>query len=371
MASCLRSALLAHNHRAIVDAVVHQSRSASTSASGFSGLEPYLKGSAGSGRQKPYLSYVDQLRAQQLLKARVHLGHQKKHVNRKLTGLLQGFRHNIAIYDINKTWRSMRTVFYGFAEMAQSRSSFYLLAPNENLPLKNVIEHMRKQYPFRHDRFGSLYMTGYSDKKWIDGIFSNWKVTHDYARSVRKVLSEKPGLKKYRKLERYMRGIADLDLYSKVIPDFVLVLASDRGAHHEAYNADIPLIGLVDTNTDPTPFLYPVYANDDSVESCQFMLDLVRRGVEEGRRREQEMFALLMIRKIKQALDPQAGTSFEAAAAHAEAEAVKGGDTRRDTDAWDPEEAAAGAAKPAWLSKVNLRDGTINLDRVAAPPASR
>ena len=91
-------------------------------------------------------------------------------------------------------------------------------------------------------------------------------------------------------------------LFARVVPDFVLVLATDKGALHEARNAEVPLIGLVDTDTDPAPFLYPVFANDDSLESIQFFLDLVRRGVEEGRKREQEAVALLMVRKIKASL---------------------------------------------------------------------
>ena len=85
------------------------------------------------------------------------------------------------------------------------------------------------------------------------------------------------------------------DLLAKVIPDFLLVLATDRGAAHEAANLDLPLFGMVDSNTDPTPFLYPVYGNDDSVESLAFMLELLKRGVEEGRKREHEAFAIALL----------------------------------------------------------------------------
>jgi len=251
------------------------------------------------------LSFAELVRAQHLLKARVHLGHQKSKLHPKVSGLLTGFRNDVAIFDINRTWRSMRSVFYAFSEMASFRSSFFLLAPNENLPLRGLIEALRKQYPFRHDRFGSLYMTGYSDKAWVDGLFSNWKVTHEYSKRVRSILGEKPALLKFRKLQRHLRGVENAagGVFARVVPDIMLVLATDKGALHEAKNADVPLIGLVDSNTDPTPFLYPVFANDDSLESIQFFLDLVKRGVEEGRKREQEAFSLLLVRKIKAALN--------------------------------------------------------------------
>ena len=317
---------------------IRRSVSSTTSSSGFEGLDPFFRGSSASASTlpRPYLSHVETVRADALLAAKVHLGHQKRRTNSMATGHLLGFRHNIAIYDINKTWRSMRTLFYAFAEMASSRSSFFLLAPNKHLPLQKRLEALRAEYPFRSDRFASLYMTGYSDKKWIDGLFSNWKVLGNLASRARSQKS---------KISRYVQGLKGMDVYSQIIPDFVLVLATDRGAFHEIRNAEVPILGLSDTDTDPSPFLYPVFANDDSMESINFMLDLIQRGVEEGRRREQEAFALLLIRKIKQGLDPHSGTAAALINPPSEEE-------RESEKAWlpgmrDPD------SRPAWLSKLD------------------
>lgn len=343
-------------------------RVSSSSSSGLDGLDPYLRGNAASGggsgpSKKPYMSYVDTVRAETLLKAKVHLGHQKRKTNKHATGAIYGFRHNIAVYDLEKTWRSMRTLFYAFAEMSASRSSFFLLAPNENLPMRRMIENLKKEYPFRHDRATSLYMTGYSDKKWIDGLFSNWKVTWQYSKHIKDVLAEKPTLAKFRKLRNYLRGVEDLDVYSRIIPDMVLVLATDRGALHEIKNADIPMVGLVDTDTDPRPFLYPVFANDDSLESIQFMLDLMRRGVEEGRRREQEAFALLMIRKIKQQLDPANGSS---AALLTPPEAETSNDWLSPSHPSN-RSTSGHVEKPEWLHRLDAATGQIRLESVRNP----
>ena len=49
------------------------------------------------------------------------------------------------------------------------------------VPLQRRLEALRSEYPFRTDRFASLYMTGYTDRKWIDGLFSNWRVASEYA----------------------------------------------------------------------------------------------------------------------------------------------------------------------------------------------
>lgn len=348
-------------------------RGASTSASGLDNLDPYIKGDAGYRARKPYLAYVDQVRAEQLLAARVHLGHQSRKTNKHVTGQLYGFRHNIAIFDINKTWRSMRTLFYAFAEMASQRSTFFLLAPNPNLPIDQLVEGMKKEYPFRYDRFNSLYMMGYSDRKWVDGLFSNWQVMAEYAKKVRDTLADKPGSAKYRKLSRYLKGIEDLDVYSRIHPDFVLVLATDAGALNEIRNAELPMIGIVDSDTDPRPFLYPVFANNDSVESIQFVLDLIKRGIEEGRKREQEAFALLLVRKIKQYLDPVNGTGValveppEDGDYRAEAEDapnwMAAERLRAEAGAWmPPRPVNLYAEKPEWLNRVG-GDGFIKVPR--------
>jgi small subunit ribosomal protein S2 len=340
-------------------------RAASTSSSGLSGLEPYLKGSAGyAGARAPYLSYIDSLRADALMRARMHLGHARRRTHPHVTGQLAGFRHNVAIFDVAKTWRSMRTLFHAFAEMAAARSSFFLLATNPNLPLGALAERMRAQYPFRTDRFTSLYMTGYADKKWINGLFSNWRVMGAYAAAVQNAIASNSGADRYKRVAATLKGVADADAYSALLPDFVLVLAPHRAAMREARNADVPLVGLVDSDTDPRQFLYPVFANDDSIESAQFLLDLIVRGIQEGRRREQEAFALLLIRKVKQHLDPASGTA--SALLTPPDAAASGFSLDSSDDPWLPQ-LDDSASRPQWLTDLNAETAKIKLHHVRAP----
>lgn len=355
-----------------------------SSSLGAESLNPYLRGSAASTRAPPpHASFVDGVRASALLAARAHLGHPKRRTTTWTTGNLMGYRHNVAIFDIHKSWRSMRTLFHAFAEMAAARSSFFLLATNKHLPLQQRLEKLRRDYPFRHDRFTSLYMTGFADRKWIHGLFSNWRVAADYVAKHGAELdaAKDPLLRREGKVGRAIRGLVGKDAYAQIIPDFVLVLAQDFGSLNEIRNADLPMLGIADSDTDPRPFLYPVFANNDNLESVNFVLDLITRAVEEGRRREQEAFALLLIKKVKQHLDPGAGFTeplgaFAGGAAGAAAE----GDarprdphwaevdateedlrqpTQEDFDRWlrDPEDAAlpaglggggAGDAPPVW-----------------------
>lgn len=270
----------------------------------YGSLERNVRNSAGAMPQAIDIPYIDRIRAEHLLQVRMHLGHHKRRMDRGVSGAIYGFRHNVAVFDITKSWASLRTVFYGFAEMAQVRSSFFLLAPNSQIPLDPLIKRMEKEYPFRYHRFSSLHMVAYSDKQWLDGTLSNWKNTVAYYESVKRKLATGKGGSRLKKLSRCLRGIDNLDVMSRVLPDFMLVFAADRGAFHEARNLDLPMIGMVDSNVNPAPFLYPVYGNDDSVEALEFMMEVLKRGVEEGRKREHEAFATLLIRKIKSKLTP-------------------------------------------------------------------
>lgn len=271
-------------------------------------LEKHIKGSAGYKPKRVKLPYVDQLRAEHLLKVRMHIGHQKKKLNKHMGGTIYGFRHNVAIFDIQQTWQTLRTVFYGFAEMAHVRASFFLLSPNKHLPMTKLVRYLRTRYPLHGDKFSSLQMLGYADKKWVDGTFSNWKQTYAQWESIQRKLKARPNSKRLNKLANRLRGLSQVDLMGSIVPDFMLVFATDRGALHEAGNLDIPLFGMVDSNINPRPYLYPVFGNDDSYRSIQFMLDILARATEEGRKREHEAFATVMVSKLKEKLDPAYAT---------------------------------------------------------------
>ena len=86
------------------------------------------------------------------------------------------------------------------------------------------------------------------------------------------------------------------------IPDFVIVLNNDKEALYELKQFQIPLIGLIDTDMDPTDFLYKFFGNNDSVENIEFFFDFLKEAVKEGRLIEQQRFYGLFLAKIKKNL---------------------------------------------------------------------
>ena len=160
------------------------------------------------------------------------------------------------------------------------------------------------------------------------------------------------------KLEFNLGGVRDMDR----LPDAVFVtdLKTEEIAVHEAARLRIPIIGLVDTNCDPTPVDYVIPGNDDAIRSCQLVIGTIGGAVEEGagawRVQEEKRIAEEMERRKKDEeerkkreeeekvrLEAEAGRREEAAEAEAAAKAEAEAAESRRADAFG----AAFTADPA------------------------
>jgi small subunit ribosomal protein S2 len=104
------------------------------------------------------------------------------------------------------------------------------------------------------------------------------------------------------KLEFNLGGVRDMER----LPDAVFVtdLKTEEIAVHEAARLRIPIIGLVDTNADPTPVDFVVPGNDDAIRSCELIVGTIGAAVEEGssawRVQEEKRLAEEMARRKKE-----------------------------------------------------------------------
>jgi small subunit ribosomal protein S2 len=237
-----------------------------------------------------------------LIKMRLHLGHHSNTLNSNLTSYIYGTRHNINIYNLNKLWTPYRYLFYSLVKNFARRNTFFVVGTNPNLPMPLILENLLLQYPFEIEKNLSYYISGYVDKKWIGGLFSNWKIFSEFIQYMEKPL-EKPNSnvkkKKYRfqKYFLFLKGIKNLA--KMPFPDFVIFLNDDAEAMFEIKKLQIPLIGLVDTNMNPNDFLYKFFGNNDSTENIEFFFTFLKEAVQEGRLKEQQLFYYYFIYKLK------------------------------------------------------------------------
>jgi small subunit ribosomal protein S2 len=140
----------------------------------------------------------------------------------------------------------------------------------------------------------------YVNHRWLGGMLTNWKTISNSIRRLRELeerldgeedqgLTKKELLRLTRereKLDRALGGIKDMG----GLPDmlFVIDTVKEDIAIREANKLGIPVVGIVDTNSDPEDVTFPVPGNDDAARAIELYLDLISRSVISGLRREQE-----------------------------------------------------------------------------------
>lgn len=111
-----------------------------------------------------------------LIKIRLHIGHKDETLNSQLTSYIYGTRHNINIYNLETLWKPYRYLFFSLVQNFLKRNCFFIIGTNKHLPMSLLLEHILKEYPFTVEENKSFYVSGYVDKKWIGGLFTNWKI---------------------------------------------------------------------------------------------------------------------------------------------------------------------------------------------------
>lgn len=235
-----------------------------------------------------------------LLKIRLHLGHKDSSLDLNLTSYIYGTRHNISIYCLDKLWKPYRYLYYSLIENFSRRNCFFIVGTNPNLLLKPFLEFMFQTYSEK-SRKQEFYISGYVDKKWVGGLFTNWKLFRQFIPLIDRPLET---FKKKYRFFKYFDSLHGLKNLSRMpIPDFVVVLHNDKEALKELNKFQIPLIGLVDSDMNPNNFIFKFFGNNDSLKNIKFFFKFIKEAVEQGRLKEQFKFCNLFIMQIKKRLN--------------------------------------------------------------------
>lgn len=232
-----------------------------------------------------------------LIKIRLHLGHKNNSLNSKLTSYIYGTRHNINIYNLDKLWKPYRYLYYSLIQNFARRNNFFIIGTNKNLPMSILLEKLLEEYPFKSQNDYSFYVSGYIDKKWIGGLFTNWKIFSEFIQYLEYPTHFFKKRFKYLKYFPYLKGIRNLA--QMPLPDFFVFLDKDEEAFFELKKMHVPMIGLVDTDMNPDDYLYKFLGNNDGLENIEFFFDFIKETVKEGRLKEQQLFYYYFLYKLK------------------------------------------------------------------------
>ena len=215
-----------------------------------------------------------------LLEAGAHFGHQTHRWNPKMDRYIFGARSNIHIIDLSQTMPLLHQALVEVRNVA-AKGGRVLFVGTKRQASDPVAEAAK--------RCAQYYM----NNRWLGGTLTNWKTVSGSIARLRELegLLERGGegrvkkelltLERERdKLELSLGGIKDMGS----IPDIMFVIDTNKEAIaiQEARKLNIPIIAILDTNSDPDGITYPVPGNDDAARAIQTYCDLVADAVLDG-----------------------------------------------------------------------------------------
>ena len=310
---------------------------------------------------------MTQISMRELLQAGVHFGHQTRYWNPKMEPYIFGARDKIHIINLEQTVPAFNEALEMVRHLAANKNKI-LFVGTKRAAGKQIREHAeRAEMP-------------YVSHRWLGGMLTNYKTIRASIKRLRDMeaqqvdgtfdkLTKKEALLRTRemaKLERSIGGIKDM----AGLPDalFVVDVDHERIAVTEANKLSIPVIGIVDTNSDPDGIDYVIPGNDDAIRAIRLYVKSVADACIQGRVESGEMrdmadeFVEVTAdenaepqRVAETAVPPPvAAPEPEAAAPEAEAAAKEpeATETEPETAAAEPEAAAAEPEVAAAESEV-------------------
>ena len=214
----------------------------------------------------------------QLLEAGVHFGHQTHRWNPRMSQYIFGVRNGIHIIDLEQTVPMLHRALGAVRDIVSSggRVLFVGTKRQASLPLTEAAR-----------RCGQYYV----NHRWLGGMLTNWSTISISIKRLKDLdgmladddnvgLTKKELLRLTRerdRLERALGGIKEMG----GIPDLLFVIDTNREdiAIKEGRKLGIPVVAIVDSNSDPVGITYPIPGNDDALRAINLYCDLVVRSV--------------------------------------------------------------------------------------------
>jgi small subunit ribosomal protein S2 len=217
----------------------------------------------------------------ELLEAGVHFGHQTRRWNPNMRRFIFGELDGIHIIDLLQTEALLENARRFAGELASGGGTVLFVGT-------------KKQARDTVQEWADRCKMPYVNKRWLGGLLTNFNTMSGRIGRLHELngwkeegkldllpTKERMGMEaELAKLEFNLGGVRDMDR----LPDAVFVadLKTEEIAVNEAARLRIPIIGLVDTNCDPTPVDYVIPGNDDAIRSCQLIIGTIGQAVEEG-----------------------------------------------------------------------------------------
>ncbi len=218
-----------------------------------------------------------------LLEAGAHFGHKTERWHPKMAPYIHSKRGGSHIIDLTKTAVKLEEALAFLSDTAAKNKQILFVAT------KRQAQDMVKKLA---EETGQPYVT----ERWLGGMLTNWNTIGAQIKHLVELENKMASgelANKFNKLEvqRFQEEIDGLNkLYGGIKelnarPGAVVVfdIVSDANAVKEAQKLKLPIVGVCDTNSDPTGITYPIPSNDDAIKALQLLADYFGAAVNEGK----------------------------------------------------------------------------------------
>jgi small subunit ribosomal protein S2 len=217
----------------------------------------------------------------QLLEAGVHLGHKTLRWNPKMSKFIFGSKNSIHIIDLVQTLEMINSALVQIHKCISAGGKILFVSTKKQATdTVSVLAIETSQYYVNH--------------RWLGGMLTNWNTISNSIKRYKKLTEDlkgesagftkkevlKMGIQRD-KLERSLGGISEM----KKIPDMIFIIDTnvEELAVKEALKLHIPIVAIIDTNSDPTGINYPIPGNDDARRAINLYCDLVKQTVNDAK----------------------------------------------------------------------------------------
>lgn len=218
-----------------------------------------------------------------LLEAGAHFGHKTSRWHPRMGRYIHSKKGGIHIIDLTKTVEELSIALDFISKTAASGKQVLLVSTKRQAKakVKEVAE-----------------ATGmpYVSERWLGGMLTNQKTISGRIKHLKDLEARMASgelANKYNKLEvqRFQEEIDEMnrlyggikEMHAKVGAVVVIDVLHDDNAVREARKLGVPVVGVVDSNSDPSQVDYPIPANDDATKTIGLILDYIQKAIEEGK----------------------------------------------------------------------------------------
>ncbi len=220
---------------------------------------------------------------EEMLEIGVHFGHGKSRKNPRMDPYVSTLRNGIHIIDLKSSVQKLEEAFNFIKETVKNGGVILFIGtqPQAKYITRETAEECEMPYVV---------------ERWIGGILTNFKVIRKRVEYLIDLEKKKAAgeLEKYTKKEQMLFGEEIKKLNRKFggiksltkLPDavFILSIKKSMSAVKEAQRKKIPIVGLADTDSDPTLADYPIPSNDEAVSVLKFMLAQIKEVIIKGKK---------------------------------------------------------------------------------------